>query len=385
MPTVIPKKRYADLATLNEDLRLNKISRSEAQEIVDTQMGSSLVYVVDEEVFMHKRYANFCEASEQYYYASRGFIVVVEEMDNNRNHTKSRTVRRENDPNQSQCQRSGIYFDTNKFTFVDVGDMRVCWEYYRRYLYLWESDDLYHWDEEGNPSTIPDYHENRRPDDWEGSNGYGLELEVYVTSPDDVYPLLPDKFFGEKDGSLSRVHGIEIIGNPIPFESFYKKNDWKECLEMLTGNGLQTPDGYGLHVNISKTLFSGELHCAKFIVAVNKMEKLGKLVGRRDDIYHGRYHPDKRVNRMTTATNKCEPVNVKYACLEVRIFKAAGDYTELLVAIEYCEAVKEMTRINSILDISKESDAEKNLFKFIKSQKKYRNLTTFLQNNIVLH
>jgi hypothetical protein len=375
---------YSTINEVNLALSNGELNLEEARQIVCDSF-SSYVYAEDSEEFIYGDDAFFCEAAQLYYSSDDDFIEVIESLRYG-SVSSSRNVLSDNDSDYFCCERSGLNFDNNKFNCYAVDGEDICYEYYSDDLYYWESDGEYHWDVEEEESNIPDYHDCDRPKSWNDSKGYGLELEVWVDWPENVHDQLPDEFFGEKDGSICDVHGIEIIAPPMPIQSFYDGNDWENVMKLINRNGGDVPStGYGLHVNISNSLFDGNLHRAKFIVAINKLEKIGQLVARREKIYHGKYHQDKKVNKNTRYTDKCEPVNAKSHCLEVRIFKSTTSYNDIVAAIEYCEAVKEFTRTCSIVDLGEVEKIEKILFREIKKGNKFRNVKKMLEEKIVLH
>ena len=380
----------SSIDSINHAISSGLIDAELAGTIIEEKFSDEYVWTQDDECFVLKQDAFYCQASEEYYASDRKFITVIESIRYG-SVRQSRYVNKHNDTDYFTCDRSGLFFDSNIFNYRNIEGEYICFEYYEDDLFYWDSDDRYHWEEEScdeECSNIPDYHDSDRPRSWSRAAGYGLELEIWVDCPETVHDKLPEGFLGEKDGSICDVHGIEIIAPPIPFKAFYINNSWSAAMDMLNLNDASVPSaGYGLHVNISHSLFSGELHRAKFIVAMNKLESLGKLIARRETIYNGKYHANKTVNKYTVnSTDKYEPVYVKNYCMEVRIFKSTDKYEDLLVAIEYCEAVKELTRACSIVDLNNINRAELMLFDTIKKNvKKYRNLKTFLESRILLH
>lgn len=349
--------------------------------------SATFVFTIDREEIVDEEDAYFCEDSEHYFSRDDDFIEVITSY--------RRGVRNSVRINTEYSNRSYFYcenthnnYDSDNFNEIYVEGETVCEEACSASIYYWESDNEYHWEEEeeeDNGSDLTDYHDTDRPRSWDTASGYGLELEVYCDDPVELANELPSGFIGEKDGSIDETYGIEIIGHPIKFSDYYLGNPWKTLFTKFDDHGVTAPSiKYGLHINVSKSLFGSPLHMSKFIVMMNKLEEMGKHVAKRREIYNGRYYTGKRIGKDTLKTGKFEPVNTKDHCLEVRIFKATNEYSHLMICLEYTEAVKEITRNCSILDIGNEQKAEKMMGAFLKSNPKFKNLKKYIEEKFIL-
>ena len=114
-------------------------------------------------------------------------------------------------------------------------------------------------DEEGRDDGIFEYHDSHRPWNRTTVEGevYGVELEVYAPDRGDFAAYARDLgFLAERDSSLCEDHGVEIIGAPLHFESYYQVNGpWIKLLSYARTTGIRgwrAGCGYGIHVNINR-------------------------------------------------------------------------------------------------------------------------------------
>lgn len=121
-----------------------------------------------------------------------------------------------------------------------------------------------------NFDHIPDYHERERPWErgWEpakahAGNYVGVEVEILadtyrkaVTIRDAANDL---GIVVERDSSLNRVRGVEVIGPPIPWYQ-YGESAWAKLLPILNqlAVGWEAGDHYGMHVSLDTSGFEGD-------------------------------------------------------------------------------------------------------------------------------
>ena len=366
------------LEEINEALNRGDINRSEAESAIEDAGIDGVQYAEDSEQFIDEDDGYLCE-SGKFYESDDDFITI----NTGRRSTVTYHTDNISEREYFQCDRSGEYFSNDNYSQIEVEGEYICQELYEDDLYYWDSDEEYHWEPEPE-SNIPDYHDEDRPDEWDSVLGYGIELEVYVDSPEAIHDKLPDGFLGEKDGSICEMHGIEIVGAPLKLEDYYSKdnNPWIKVFRDLDVECVQIPSSnYGMHINISKGLFISELHQAKFVVAINNLKRIAQIVARRTNVYNGGYAENRK---MEAKTSKFEPVNVKDNVLEVRIFKSTTSFDNMLVSIEFCEAVRNMTRNCSILQM-KDARVTEQMFCRETKGNQYKNLRKYLEDKTVMH
>jgi hypothetical protein len=379
---------YSTIEEINSAIESGELDRDSGEESIEEAGLNGYVWAEDSDQYIDEDDAHFCDESGLCFESDDDFREIVTGIRYG-SVTDTINVHKDYYSDYFECEKSGLYFNSNKFSEVEVEGDSVCYEYNMDDLYHWDSDDEYHWEPEPEEeeANIPEYHSEDRPDEWHSAAGYGLELEVYTDDPEYVHGKLPEGFLGEGDGSIDEAHGIEIIGYPMEFQEIVAgKNGWNEVMNILDLDCATIPsNSYGLHVNISNSLFEGELHRAKFVVAINYLKKISQIVSRRENIYSGSYDLAKKVNKHTKLTSKYEPVSVKNNRLEVRTFKSTVNYSDIVVAVEYCELVKEMTRGASILDLGSPEKAVAYFNSYIKKTAGFKNLKKFLQEQVVLH
>lgn len=258
--------------------------------------------------------------------------------------------------------------------------------------YYWESDGDYHNSPERDENDLPGYHEETRPGWWsrphekhgcsKSTPCFGVELELDC---DDIPALLESvsgKLLAESDGSLKDDTGVELIGGPYTLAQYQeRKTPWASVdLSDCRGHNAHTnSQPYGIHVSVGRASFSGDLHVSKFVVLLNQLERLGKLVAQRAVIYNGKYKVRCKCGANSLKTDKYEPVNVGSKRLEVRIFRSNTRYERIVKNVEYVAATQAYSRDVSMLELASEQSAESGFLKFLQGNAgQYPNLCQFL-------
>jgi hypothetical protein len=135
---------------------------------------------------------------------------------------------------------------------------------------------------------------------------FGIELEViHPKNRSHTADALDDLDIGkypapiaERDGSLDRVKGVEIICPPLPRKETVEEGGYMDrLLSLLREAGVpdEQPGGYGMHVNVNVAEWEPK---TKVLVQylLNKFYSLGAVIGRRQTGF-GSFMPRFRYTR----------------------------------------------------------------------------------------
>ncbi len=282
------------------------------------------------------------------------------------------------------CDHSSEWFLSDDFTSVDVDGDTVCAERNQDEIYYWESDSEYHWEPEPECSDwIPAYHDdaNRRFKSRAVSmQGAGIELEVYAPHPLDLWQHVSsyDGLCGEIDPSLASGESLEIITLPHTLAEWRDSSpDLLHALRTFNGGivGHDAGEDYAIHVSLSRSLFPSNLVLGKYIVAINQMACLGRLVAQRPNSYNGGFKCRFKVTEYNTG--KYEPVKTESGRIETRIFRSNLRPERIRAKIEYCFAVLEWSKNESCAIVADERKATNEFLSFLSrpgNRKTYPNL-----------
>lgn len=263
------------------------------------------------------------------------------------------------------CESSCKYF-SNDFSCVYVDGQTVCLEYHDDSLYMWESDGEYHWesepeeDDEDEEGGIPDYHDSPKP--WR-SNSYagpvlGCELEMLATGDRaDVADIAGRHgLFYERDGSLDRERGIEIIGKPMTLQEHQDKDGkWMRFLRDVQGKaiGWNAGVGYGLHVSVNRDGMS-DYATGKMLVFIHDNQELCEgIAGRKASSWQRYVKKTVKDGRLKTG-EKYEALAMRSKSrLECRIFRSTLKPEGFLRAVEFVSASVEFCRNASAINLTK--------------------------------
>lgn len=411
-------KFYSDIFTHSNKCIIGRIttkfkngllSLNESLNELKNRIGKEFVMVYDmANIFILPEFANFDKHSKRYYSRFNNFISVIVDFS-----TDTTEYWHENNigSNCFFCNHDNHYYDANKYTMVRVEGFNVCLEANEGGIFTWEDGSL-HWVKEHN--YVPDYHTITRK--WEKdeiNNQVGVELEIYSPNRGLLNNALPkEEIFGETDGSLCPFNGIELIGKPYYYSDYISgKTQWNKVFELAINYGsygFNVPNkdyNYGMHVSLSRNMFSSKMHLAKFVVFFNMQEELCKLVAQRDTIYSGNYKIRQKIvngkyvlDRKTPAlylnrnpyalntsfyfdTGKYEAVSVFEKRVECRIFNSTLTWERFLKNIEFCVAVKDYTEGASGAVVEDENRGTKDFIQWLFKQPYFSNLKRFLNDS----
>lgn len=225
------------------------------------------------------------------------------------------------------------------------------------YAYYWESDCEYHQDEESSEEEdanengeLNDYHSGPRP--WEGDTiegeVFGIEFEMEGPERGRSKAIIAAHnrgFICERDSSLNRERGIEVIGAPMPFNQAVRK--WSALLAEFRELGCRAWNGSqcGTHISLNKSHYS-ELTLAKISTFINEQSALSILIAGRETDYASYDKAHKRKDRITKYSGKCHARSFgRGACVietervEIRIFRSTLKTESFIKNIEYVRAV----------------------------------------------
>ncbi len=185
----------------------------------------------------------------------------------------------------------------------------------------------------------------------------GVELEIECkrdqeTTMNDLRDSgeLDQWVIGKSDGSLTE--GVEIVTAPSVLK--VHQTHWTNVLEKVKRHAESwNRSSTGIHVHLSRAFFS-QFEIAKFVLFVNAEENLPFIVG-----LAGRTSPDyaalckKRGCDVLDRSERYAAVNLKPRnTIEVRIFKGTLNEQHLLADIEFCHALANWVKVNSLAECS---------------------------------
>lgn len=273
------------------------------------------------------------------------------------------------------CERSGNWYNINRYTSVHVEDLGETWCYEENNdeLTYCDANDCYYYDTDNMPDDedddgIPSYHSQARR--WNVPDGItlGVELEVYVEDAQFAYNERDERIIGERDGSLDDRHGVEFIGQPMNYGHYLTTDSpWHATLKGIReAGGLATqPDGYGIHISVGRQSISSETQ-ARFILFINACQEFSEFIAEREQNRWAEYNKKNptevcAIMAQTSGSwgDKYSATNVTYERIEVRIFhstinpsKFQKNLDYVMSAIEYAEStlvVEDMLSISSYL------------------------------------
>lgn len=228
-------------------------------------------------------------------------------------------------------------------------------------------DDRYH-------GAMPDW---RRTDAAKKGDLLGIELEVHnrhgrERSADALDEFVPGGRLpmpiAERDGSLDRRLGVEIICPPLSVDQATQDNGYIHRLMTLlqkAGTSPEPPNGYGMHVNINIADWSlAEKVSVQYLI--NSFKTLGEHIGRRPEGGNtfGGYIPVYRLGRqpggllgMTTYPGDKHAAayirmnaggrmgrDANGIVMEVRLAKSTLDIQNLRNVVDYTFALRSFVR-----------------------------------------
>jgi hypothetical protein len=287
------------------------------------------------------------------------------------------------------------YIEYNNYVFMNDGSIQHADD-----VYYWESDGEYHYDEEYQSGTINSYSYKPKPifNICKGENDnslfFGLELEIENElnkvkngqAAQKITDILSnDIVYMKTDGSLS--NGFEIVTHPMTF-SFIKSIQvtFNLMLDYLRNNGFRSYNSTtcGMHIHISKENFttwqlfrfmSFFNDNKEFIVKLsqrdeNKLKKWASLSDdNKDELVYKTISVKKGKDNFSrySAINLCNDKTI-----EIRIFRGTLAQGSFFKNIEFCQALFEYTRDNSIVTLQ-------GFKEYIANKKEFKNLAQFIK------
>jgi len=359
------------------DAMIPLLDKMDAGEIPGDWLSDNEIVLTEDNGYMHRDDAQWCEYEDAYYSDSAPFVTITR---------RRRDELNVHHDNASEigffCERTNEWYHSGDYTEIDVEGETVCREANEDDLYYWESDDEYHWepeDDEGN-GGISDYHYRPRPNAWNKAEGYGIELEVKFPDRESRRNFADsESWICERDGSLCEEKGMELVGPPLACGAI--SDAWLPRLASMRNEGCKghdAGDGYGLHVNVSNSLFQGALHLAKFVFFLDGCPGLCKCVARRDAIYNGSYGNVEKLASAGKPIGKYVPCAIKTGRVEVRIFRSTLKDQSFLACVEFCQAVLDFTRDVPASGDLRGKPAESAFIQYLNQAPGLANLKSFL-------
>lgn len=200
---------------------------------------------------------------------------------------------------------------------------------------------------------------------------FGVELEVFhprgrANAADALDLLNPRKYprpLAERDGSLDRARGVEIICPPLPRKEVTEEAGYmSELLGHLRDAGVpaEQPEGYGMHINVNVVDWEPK-HKVLVQYLLNKFSRTAPVIGRRTAgfgsfIPRFRYlrEPGGHLSLVTYPGGKHAAAWLRGSTgvlagtgasvvMEVRFPKATTATEHIRLAVDYVTAVREWT------------------------------------------
>lgn len=220
---------------------------------------------------------------------------------------------------------------------------------------------------------IDDTYHGQRPD-WRSTGVtrkgalFGVELEVYhprsrEVAADSLDNLKLGKYpapVAERDGSIDRHRGVEIICPPLPRQEVVDDDGYIARLMQALRDAGTEPDplaGYGLHINVNVVDWDVK-HKLLVQFLLNKFARFGTAVGRRLNgfgqylpTFHYNRTPGGSLNLVTFPGGKHSAAWIRGApgvnpgtgaglVMEVRFPKSTLNIQHIREALDYIEAVR---------------------------------------------
>lgn len=376
------RKTMNTISILTKAVTDGQLTKEKAVAIATKRMKTPYAFSKDRGRLLNVRIMAQDQVTQEYYESNENFIN-FQISRNNQNMGHKDNVAKV----AFYCEQNGHWYKKGVYTPINVEGKTVCKECCEGYVWLWTNGE-YHFKSEFQ-EKIMNYHGIQRPESWKTAKGYGIELEIYVPEPKKILNGLSREIFAEKDGSLDEVHGVELVGAPYSYEEYRNnKTPWTALTEKalaIDAKGHSAGDNYGMHVSVSKRLFT-VLEAAKFVVFMNMQDELCKLVGQREVVFRGGYKNHQKVggvlnNWREFKTTKYEPAMVGEGRIEVRIFRANLKYSRILKNIEFCESVRMYTKQASVAVVGSAAGTREYL-EWLNKQNGYAELKKFLMENV---
>lgn len=206
---------------------------------------------------------------------------------------------------------------------------------------------------------------------------YGVEFEIELSQDISTQNIVRyiktnqnNTLYCVHDGSLRK--GVEIVVHPFTWEWLQSNPDELELIYKLQNNGCSTPSTCGLHVHLSRGAFKNREHIFKFANFIYQNKEFAYTIsGRSNNSRVRRYcslsggvlknHID---GEEAIMRGKYHAVNFSHSdTIEVRIFQGTLDKHVFLRYMEFCKALFEFTKVNSL----KESIYLDSFIKYVKS------------------
>jgi hypothetical protein len=291
------------------------------------------------------------------------------------------------------CECSDRFYDKTKFDYVFVEGRCVCYDRYSDSLYLWDSDDCYHWVEEPDdygPLGLAAYGEGYSSVVKSGE-ALSIELEVKVgviepTFRDEIRAAGADD--AEKDSSLHPTHGAEVIFGSTLLADIPKKTE-KICrvLKKFECTGHDASLGttqYGMHVSVSKRGWDISIATlARMILLIDNNREFFEGVAQRESNNWASYRKRNANGAMVKIAerNKYEAIAIRSDDrIEFRMFRSNTRYERIL---KNCEVVVSVIKYCKSV-INHNSVSIKDYACFVRDNvKHYPNLNIFLFNSFL--
>jgi hypothetical protein len=294
------------------------------------------------------------------------------------------------------CESTGKYFDSSVYRSVSVDGATICYEYHEDSLYIWVSDNEYHWEEEPEDESHPlglKPYACGHSSPIKSGEALSIELEVFVGCGDGFFR---DRIKeagaddAEQDGSLHPDKGAEIIFGSTAVKNIESKVD-SICsvlsdYECKGHNACNSSHEYGMHVSISKRGWDiSTATLAKMILLIDNNQQLFEKIAQRNSTRWASYYTKtiKGVLNKIKDREKYEAIAVRSDDrIEFRLFRSNVRNKRIL---KNCECVISIIRYCKSVINYKNINAKDYVCFVLDNQKVYPNLVSFLKDDIKIN
>ena len=313
-----------------------------AIEMINARTGLIYILAHDTGKLIDEDLAFKCEFSNRFYSSSSRFLRV------NVTNQRSKWGHPDNCP-YFTCNRSGENFHASNFSRLQINGETICHERFQNQVFYWDRDRQYHWEPEPHtPEVIPQYHSQRRNFSASGEC-FGLEIEILskdVAHLQNIRDLCDDMgIICERDGSLDREKGVEIVFPPMSYAAIADMGGFIEKLRKYAV-GWDAGTGYGLHINLNRPHYSF-LQISRATVWMEENKTICEKIAGRSENRWCRYVKKTALEAETIEEDeKYEALALRsFKRLECRIFRSTLNFDSLLRNVQFLKALMDYSSL----------------------------------------
>lgn len=185
----------------------------------------------------------------------------------------------------------------------------------------------------------------------------GVEIELFAEANTEFLNALNEDITSEaqamaaeRDGSIDRYYGVEIISPPLPLEQAISKEGYFAKLMERIGGLYTVPNtNYGMHISFNTVDWPLQV-LDDVILFIRSAAPLGVRIGRRPPGYNqywaAAWRQGQRITNGGQRNRSTVVTTYNNGRMEVRLFLAPENFDQIRVGMQYVLAVKEYVTQN---------------------------------------